>query len=175
MNDPNTSQPTELELVARALKGELSAEEKANFQGRLDSEPALRSFWEAEQALERALDRLPDAPVPSNFAKLVLQEAMRTPAQAKDRQKFSLRWVLARFALGFAAMALLAASLLQQRQKTHLQEVAETMNAFHDTALAVSGTEAAATEIFQNFETIEQLSLPAESELDMELLVALQK
>lgn len=175
MNDADKSQPTEHELVARALRGELSAEEKKDFQRRLDSEPLLRSFWEAEQALERALDRLPDAPVPSNFANLVLQEATRTPAQAKDRPKFSLKWVLARFALGLAAMALLAAGLLQQRQKTHLQEVAETVNAFHDTALAMSGTEAAATDIFENFETIEQLSLPAESELDMELLVALQK
>jgi anti-sigma factor RsiW len=162
-------------LVARALKGGLRTEEQRDFERRLQSDLALRQYWESERALDRAFNSLPDAPVASNFTNLVLQEAARATGPARARKKSSIRWMFARFAAGLAAVTLLSLGVLQQRQNAHRLEVAETVNALHHTAMAVSSTEAADTEIFQNFDTIQQLSLPAESEMDLELLLALQK
>lgn len=164
------------ELVARALRGELSAGEKREFERQLKEDAALREMWRAERALENALGRLPNAPVSSNFTHLVVQQVLQPKAKPSPaNSRISIRQILGRLAFGTAAVGLICFGALQQRETMQRKEVAQTVNAFHGAARAMGGEEMPSTEVLSNFEAIQQLSLPAESELDMELLVALQR
>ena len=67
-------------LLQIAWRRPLSLEEQARLDAWLADHPQARAQWEAETGLNRLLAQLPDAPVPSNFTALVLQELDRRPA-----------------------------------------------------------------------------------------------
>jgi anti-sigma factor RsiW len=164
MKDPN-----EQELISKALRGELSPVEEVRFQQLLGQNVDFAAEWELERALGSTLDQLPDAPISSNFTRLALQAAFREDRQqARPRRWFHFPWL--RPAAAGVALAALGFLGFQQYQHSQRRDLAESVTAF---SLGAEGVPP--TEMFANFEAIQRLSLPAESELDMELLVALQK
>lgn len=163
------------ELAARALRANMSQDDRARFERLLAADPAFRASWQAELALERALDALPDAPVSSNFTSRVVQLALREKHAEQPRPRLSIFQLLSRLAIGTSVVALVTIGALQQRQSVQRKEVAETVNAFHDTAAAMAGESMPSTEVLANFDTIKQLPAQQEAELDLELLLALQR
>ena len=169
-NDPG-------ELVAKALKGELSDAEQRQFQQRLESDPALRESFAEEQRLNQLLGRLPNAPVSTNFTSLVLQavrQEQRRPAHSEGRFGW-LRFKFARVAAGVAAVLLVGVVGLQQYRQAQQSEMARSVSAFTEVASAIGSEATPPPEVFQDFEAIERLFIPQEPELDLELLFALQK
>jgi anti-sigma factor RsiW len=148
----------------------LTAAEEARLAEWLETHPDDRADWELEQSLNGALDRLPDAPVSSNFTARLMQsvelEKRRTEREAQTsgwRLGNPWRWVLR----GGLASAILAAGLLtvQQVQVQQRQQLVESV-------AAVSKVSMPNPEILQDFEAIRALS-PAPA-ADEELLALLQ-
>lgn len=166
-------------LISRALKGELTREEQAEFDRLAREDGQFKAEWEKQNALERALDRalavLPNAPISSNFTSLVLQEALRTEPVRRPEKRRWFQFSLPRIAAGLVAMVAIGIAVRQQRESALRRDLAQTVNTFSDVAYVMSKDETPSTEIFENFEAISRLSLPAESEMDIELMVALQK
>ena len=172
MSEPTGNEMND--LLARALRGELSSPEMRDFERRLEVEPALREAWLLEQSLDRVLGDLPNVPVPTNFTSLVLQSARseQFPAQSRARGWFRLR--SPRLATGLAVVALAGVLALHQYRKAQHEEMARSVGTFTEGASALSPEQKPGL-AFQDFEAIQRYSLPSESELDLELLAALQK
>jgi anti-sigma factor RsiW len=172
MSEPNGNEMND--LFAKALRGELSAPEMRNFERRLETEPALREAWLLEQRLDRALGRLPNVPVSTNFTSLVLQSVRseETPAQSRTPRWLGFRFP--RLAAGLAIVGLAGFVTLHQYRRTQNEEMARSVSSFTQVASALSPEQKPGL-AFQDFEAIQRYSLPSESELDLELLAALQK
>lgn len=89
MNSVNDDMPSPVsqELTELAWRRGLTPDEQARLRQYLAAHPAARSQWELEAALTRALDRLPPAPVSSNFTALVLKAVQRAPAPSAWRYR----------------------------------------------------------------------------------------
>jgi hypothetical protein len=152
----------------------LSAEEEITLQSYLLAHPDLQADWDDDLALSHALDRLPNAPLPSNFtAQVMLALDLEVAAEErKMRQNRDWRWWLHQF-LPKAALGLLTVSLgvLGMTQyRNHLRE--EMM---HKTAefSKVAGVLPEA-EMWQDFEAIRRLNTSTPAASDDELLAALK-
>jgi hypothetical protein len=64
-------------LMETSWRRPLGEQERGQLEAWLAAHPEARAEWESEQALNRGLRALPDAPVASNFTALVLQAAER--------------------------------------------------------------------------------------------------
>jgi anti-sigma factor RsiW len=162
------------ELLAQALRKNLSAAEKVRWEECLREDPGLRENFAEESALQNALESLPDAPLSSNFTARVLGAALR---EAREQAPWwKLKWTWIRLAPGVAVALLLAAGLVGYRN--HVVKNAEMVakvRSFSEVAAAMAASETPPEEVFQNFEAIQRLSFPVDGDLDLELLVALQK
>ena len=88
MNDPLYKK-----LQESGWRRPLTAAEAAELRGWLAAHPEMELDWDAEAGLNRALDHLPDAPVPTNFTTRVLQEIEREAVAARDRKPaWGWRW-----------------------------------------------------------------------------------
>ena len=153
--------PASQELAELVWRRPLTPDEMARLRQFLAAHPEARSQWESEAALTRALDRLPPAPVSSNFTAQVLQAVQRTPARPAWRRQFDLAsWLPAgwmpRLALAatMVCLSLLTVRECQiiQRQSIQRQRMARD--------LASVGSLAARQPVdwLQNFQIIENLS-----------------
>jgi hypothetical protein len=171
------NRPEERDLIAKALRDSLSEAEKHEWQQLLESDAELRGRFGEELALDRALEQLPDVKLSSNFTSLAVQAALREPKQRK-RWSFPLPWlqpVFARVAAGLIMISVLGISIAHYYRKAERADMALGVRSFTEVASALGNNHAPAAEVFQNFEAIQRLSMPSEGDLDMELLVALQK
>ncbi len=173
MNDPKANDLEQ--LINRALQGKLSGEEKQRFEERLSQDAALRARFAEEQALERLLDRAPKLPVPTNFTSLVLQAVRKKAPIASTPSAGWFRFTFARIATGLAVVVAAGFFAVQQYLQAEREQMARSVSAFTEVAAAINMKATPPTTVFQDFEAIQQLSLPHESELDLELLVFLQK
>ena len=64
-------------LLENATRRKLTAVEEARLRAHLASDPSAKAVWEEEMALSQLLDRLPDAPLATNFAAQVLEAVER--------------------------------------------------------------------------------------------------
>jgi anti-sigma factor RsiW len=149
----------------------LTAAEDVRLAEWLETHPDDRADWELEQSLNGALDRLPDAPVSSNFTARLMQsvelERSRTERETRAsgwRLGSPWRWVLR----GGLASAILAAGLLtvHQVQVQQRQQLVESVAAVSKVSSMPN------PEVLQDFEAIRALS-PAPA-ADEELLALLQ-
>jgi anti-sigma factor RsiW len=173
MNDPKTNDQEE--LINRALQGKLSSEEKRQFEQQLQADSLLRQRFDEEQALERLLESAPKLPVPTNFTSLVLQAArreQRRPAKTKSRW---FRFTFARVASGLAVAIVAGFFAVQQYRAAEREQMARSVSAFTEVVSVINPEQTAPGSVLQNFDAIQRLSLPHETELDLDLLVALQK
>lgn len=163
------------DLIKRALRGKLTEAEKRQFDHRLAADPAFRDLFEQEQSLDRALDRLPNIPVSTNFTTLVLQSVRsetRPAVPTKSRWPFPLPYL--RLAAGLVVVAVGGLYSVNEYRKSEQREMVRSVASFTGVASAIASEESPNL-VFQDFDAIKRYSIPADSELDLELLVALQK
>ncbi|MGA2867506.1 MAG: hypothetical protein ABSF95_23790 [Verrucomicrobiota bacterium] len=144
----------------------LTPAEQAQLRAWLAAHPEAQADWAAEAALNRALGRLPDVPVPGDFTARVLQAVEReTAAASRPRSGPWLAWRrplawLPRMA--FAAIVL-GASLLSYHQVLAFQraQLARSVAAICEVVSLPS------PQILTNFEAIQVLdpTPPADVEL----------
>jgi anti-sigma factor RsiW len=144
------------ELTERAWRRALSPDEKARLRQHLAAHPQARRQWECEVALTNALNRLPPAPVSSNFTALVLQAVQRAPARPVWRDRldpaswFPAGW-MPRVALGVTMVCL---SLLTAREYQTIQR----QRMARDLASVGSLATLEPVDCLRNFQTIQNLS-----------------
>jgi anti-sigma factor RsiW len=83
--------PTENRLREKVWRRQLTPAEQAELRAWLAAHPEAQTDWTDESSLNRLLDRLPDAPVPSNFTARVLQ-AVEQEERARGRTKTAVPW-----------------------------------------------------------------------------------
>ena len=148
----------------------LTAAERARLRELLAAHPELRQSWEAEQAVNRLLQRMPGAVVSTNFTARVVQAARRLPAKPAWRGRLAIfPWLPAGWIPRAAlALAMLACGLtsFQQYQTVHRAKVAqEVFNMSHFAALP-------SMDWLKDFDTINKLNKVQVA--DDDLLTALQ-
>ena len=94
-------------LLENATRRKLTAGEEARLRARLASDPSAKAVWEEEMALSQLLDRLPDAPLATNFAAQVLEAVEREERRHRHTPRILRRLGLRRPAQQFAATCLL--------------------------------------------------------------------
>jgi anti-sigma factor RsiW len=145
----------------------LTEAEQAELRAYLAANPAARADWEMESALNAALARLPDAPVPSNFTARVLQAVEREEARPRA---WSWRWnwhmLVPRVA--FAAAVITFTGLAFQHHEIYRQRAALARNV----AFVTGGQPAPSPEALENFDAIRRMSQPQHA--DDELLALMQ-
>src|ERR1035437_9740057 len=104
-----TNDPIYNHLRELSWHRKLTGPEEAQLRAWLAARPEAQADWDPEARLNAALGRLPDVPVPSNFAARVLRQVEREAAaelrQGERKWQFSrrLRWLPR---LAFAAIVL---------------------------------------------------------------------
>jgi hypothetical protein len=159
MNTVNEDMPNSdsQELIELAWRRRLMPDEQARLRQYLAAHPQARSQWECQAALTRGLNRLPPAPVSSNFTALVLQAVQRTPVRpAWHRHLVLASWLPAgwvpRLALGATMVCL---SLLTIRE---YQTIQRQQRMTRDLASVGQLATLQPVDWLQNFHTIENLS-----------------
>lgn len=153
------------DLFRLSLRPELSPEEESRLEAWLGEHPGARAAWEADRALGRALQSLPDAPVSSNFTARVMQELDLDDARA-NRQPRGWRQLWPRLGWATAALVLAVLGAQQFRSNQRAQLAAD--------AALVSKDIARLPDAFRDFDVVESLGeiTPAS---DDGILIALQQ
>lgn len=150
------------ELRETSWRRDLTPAEEARLRSWLAERPGERADWEAEAGLNHLLDRLPDAPVASNFTALVLQEARREAARPARPLLVELwRKLFPRQSVGVAwavvILCLVGLAYDQNRSKVREQRASE---------LATLGRAVPADPgLLADFDAILQLPPPDDDEL----------
>jgi anti-sigma factor RsiW len=142
-------------LQEKSWRGQLTPAEEASLRAWFAEHPEAERDWETDRHLTRALEKLPDVPVPGNFTARVLQAVDREAAGAARPRASRVTWFL-RSLLPRAAVAavVLAAGLLTYHEHTtaQRQELVQGVK-------VVSGVSSLPSpEILQDFDTIQQIS-----------------
>lgn len=160
------------DLLEASWQRKLTSEEEAQLRGWLAAHPEKQGEWEQEAALNQQLDRLPNAPLASNFTAQVLGkldlELRREEREAARPRKSTAWWraLLPRFA-SVLLLGLLAGTAVVQYREHQREEMAQGV--MHVTPVAA----VLPPDVLQNFDAIHQLGhVPTVSE--EELLAALQ-
>jgi anti-sigma factor RsiW len=160
-------------LIEASWRRSLTDEEQARLDAWLRVHPEAHNEWEAEFALNRLLEQLPEAPVASNFTARVLQAVEREPAAVTRRESVfgRLKQWLWRPAPR-VAWALLIAGLLGFGYHQHHTSVRGEMTK----GLSVLANVATLSDpaVLQDFEAIRRLGGSAPGD-DEELYALLQK
>jgi len=137
-------------------------------QAELDQSTLAPAQLQDELRLTRLLNRLPNAPVSSNFTARVLQAAAKTePAPAVAWwQAFTLRRWIPRLAVGLFTLVFGGLSI-QQYQAVQHTHIAQSVS-----HVAVANQDAQLADMLNNFETIERMSRI--QPVDEELLLTLR-
>jgi negative regulator of sigma E activity len=145
----------------------LTEAEQAGLRACLAANPDARADWEMESALNAALARLPDAPVPSNFTARVLQAVEREEAPLRA-WSWSWNWHTLVPRVAFAAAVITFTGLAFQHHEIYRQRAALARNV----ALVTRGQPMPSPEALENFDDIRRMSQPQHA--DDELLVLMQ-
>jgi len=145
----------------------LTEAEQAELRAWLAAHPEAHADWELESALIAAFNRLPDAPVPSNFTARVLQAVEHEESRSRVG---SWRWnwhsLVPRVA--FAAVVIAFTGLALQHHEIYRQRAALARNI----ALVTRGQPMPSPEALENFDAIRRMSQPQHA--DDELLALMQ-
>jgi hypothetical protein len=154
------------QLLQLAQRRRLTPEEEAQARGYLLGHPEAQALWEQEAALNQLLERLPPAPLPSNFTHRVL-EAVRAETRSTRSGAHAgwlavcRRWLPWKAAVAMSVLALCAVLVHHWRQEAERAELARSLEAFSEVA-AVSGLD-----VFRDFEAIRWLhQLPQDVDAD---------
>lgn len=157
---------------------ELSPAERARLEACFAAQPHLRLEWEADQALNRAFQTLPDQPVASNFTAQVLEKiarAQRQPAPSRWAWLLALEARWQRWLIPTAATGLVVAMCgLGYRHHIQTERSAMVFSVRQVSQLAVAPaapTSQAPVEVWRDYDAIQTLNTPGP---DVELLALLK-
>jgi anti-sigma factor RsiW len=163
------------ELKDGAMAGRLSPEEEREWTRLVAEEPEL----EAEVALGRALQALPEPPlVSTNFTTRVLEEVRRGERRSMAQGTDWMGWLrslrFARVASAAVVVGGLCFATLQQRRNSE-RDVADAVRTFAGgvSAVAPAPEAEAMVSVFQDFDAIRRLP-GSGSDVDYGLLAALR-
>jgi anti-sigma factor RsiW len=163
MNDPFNK------LRETSWRRKLTPAEESELRAWLVANPAARDDWESDAALSRVLERLPDAPVPSNFTARVLRavEGESRAAQRQSESKWKWMWqpLLPRIAFAVVVLGIGFLSFHEARAARRMQ-LAKSVAAISEVS-SLPGPE-----ILKDFDAIRQLTPTPPP--DTELLALLQ-
>lgn len=148
--------PQEREWRERLWRGTPDPSSDKSFREWLAAHPDARAELEAEAALSKALGRLPDAAMPSNFTARVLQQA-RAAEGTSRRIKAGLPGIWGRFrwAIGVATAGLVVCAGVFSYQRVEAFQRAKML----DSVLLVSKVASRpSTEVLEHLDTIERLT-----------------
>jgi hypothetical protein len=147
----------------------LTAAEEAELSAEFAKNPALRAAWNEDLVLSRGLEKLPDAPMPSNFTARVMQAIEAENHAAARSRRFNWKWAIHSL-LPKAAFATLAicAGLISYHEGREVKraQLARSVAAVSQVASLPS------PEILKDFDAIQQLNTAPPP--DAELLALLQ-
>jgi anti-sigma factor RsiW len=147
------SEPLFNKLRETGWRRKLTATEENELQAWLASHPEAQAEWESELALSETLERLPDAPVSSNFTARVLQAVERekfAASREESRRTWSWHRLLPRAAL---AALVLCFGLVYYGQYQSTQRATLARNVAAVSAVAVTSDPV----VLQDFEIIQHL------------------
>ena len=161
--------PTETRLRELSWRRRLTPAEQAELRACLAAHPDAAARWQEDAVLDALLERLPDAPVPSNFTARVLQEIERDAARAEREIPAARLWwqrvLVPRLAM---AAVILGAGLF-----VYLRNADNQRENFTTSLRSLSGTEAVlSVDVLQDFDAINRLGPDVQP--DMELLSLMQ-
>lgn len=145
----------------------LTEAEQAGLRARLAADPEAGVDWEMESALNAALDRLPNVPVPSNFTARVLQAVEREAARHRG-WSWNWNWHVLVPRVAFAAVVVAFTGLAIHHHEIYSQRVAFAKSV----ALVTGGQPVPSPEALENFDAIRRMSQPQHA--DDELLALMQ-
>ncbi len=146
----------------------LTETEQAELRARLDADPATRADWEMESALNVALDRLPAAPVPTNFTARVMQAVEREAARPRAGSWWNWNWHVLVPRIAVATVVMVFGLLALHQYAIRNQRIALVKSV----ALATGGQPVPSPEALENFDAIRRMSRPQHA--DDELLALMQ-
>ena len=147
----------------------LTETEAAELRDRLAAGPGARADWEAESALNAALDRLPAFPAPSNFTARVMQTVDREAARPRPvRWSWSWSWRVLVPRLAAATAVMVVGGLMFHQHNVRSQRIALVKSV----AMATRGQPVLSREALENFYAIRRMSRPQHA--DDELLALMQ-
>lgn len=166
INDPLYNRLREL-----GWRGKLTAADKKELRAWLAAHSEAQSEWETEAGLSKALGRLPDVPVPTNFTARVLQAVeIETAPTRRAESPRGAWWQWPRRWLPRAALAavILGAGLfsVHEVRSARRTELAQSVAAVSEVSSLPSA------EILKDFEAIRALNRTPSA--DEELLALLQ-
>ena len=143
------------QLREESWRRKLTAAEEAALQAWLAQHPDAQADWETDRQLTSALDKLADAPMPSNFTARVLQAVEREVTADSRARKARPNWVV-RLLLPRVAVAtvILGASMLALRE----HNVAKREELVQSVKVVAGVPSLPSPEILQDFDTIRQMS-----------------
>ena len=159
------------ELLQTSWRRKLSAEEEAQLRAWLAAHPEAQTDWEEEALLTQQLERLPKAPLASNFTAQVMQKLdLEVAREEREPHGWNLpqwwRRIVPRLAPALLLAVLAATGVVQYQKYQHTQMV-DSVKRLTPVASVLQ------PEIMQDFDAIQQLRyVPSVS--DEELLAALQ-
>ncbi|HEV2394969.1 MAG TPA: hypothetical protein VG146_21680 [Verrucomicrobiae bacterium] len=163
-----TNNPLEPRLRELVWRRKLTASEETELKRWLAAHPQAQTDCDAELILTEALDRLPDAPVPTNFTSQVLAAIKRDDiGRAEAGELRGGRWWLRWLPRTAAAAVILTTVLLSYHGYENHRRAQ-----FVRTLTVVSGAPLYDPEVLTNFDVIRAMS-PAPAP-DSELLTLLQ-
>ncbi len=152
----------------------LSASEQTELRQLLAGHPGAAREWASEEALSRALEHLPAAPVSSNFTARVLaaaQSAQESPARVE--QPDAMPWLLRNWWMRLAAGAAMMCAGFFSFQEYHAGQIRRAVAlAPRPVASAAAVAGLPPVEWLNNFDTIQRLDKVKLA--DDELLSALE-
>jgi len=141
-------------LLEESWRRRLTPAEEASVRAWLAQHPESKADWELEGELSRALDKLPNVPVPSNFTARVLAAVERETAIAPQRRVNGVarfvRRLLPRVAVAAAVVAV--GVLTYQEHRT-----AKRAELVRGVQVVAGVSSLPSPEILQDFDTIRQM------------------
>lgn len=160
------NQPSENRFRETGWRRPLMAAEQAELRAWLAAHPEAQVDWQAEAALNTALRKLTDAPVPTNFTTRILAEIERDAAEPRQQAGFwrSVDWRRWLPRTTLAGLAVVAVILSLQMQHAAVRVKMRRSVA----AMAASPS----PDLLKDFDTIKRLQ--AAPVADKELLALLK-
>jgi anti-sigma factor RsiW len=152
-------------LCESSWRRKLTDAELAELSAWLAANAGARADWERESALNAALTRLPDVPVPSNFTARVLQAVER---EASLPHGWSWNWHVLVPRIALATVVVVFAGLAIHHHDIYSQRAALVKSV----ALVTGGQPVPSPEALEIFDAIRRMSQPQPA--DDELLTLMQ-
>jgi hypothetical protein len=158
------------EFLEASWQRKLTAEEQEQLRAWLAAHPEAQADWEEEALVTQQLERLPNAPMSSNFTAQVMQKLDLELAREEREQRkrpWPMWWRLApRYAAAILIAVLTGLGVVRYREQKRV-EMVESVTKVTPVASVLP------PEILKDFDAIQQLQrVPVVS--DAELLAALQ-